>query len=108
MGRDYKDPDGPRWVDVADYCNEVGLAHGGSVRISMVMDRPARSRQYMCVAVQFWPRHQVGTRCFTAQEVLYWPHSDFKSMPAMLVKLILTLDFVLTGRRVAAEAQASF
>lgn len=106
--RDYKDSDGPRWVDIADYCNEVGKAHGGSIRISITADRPARAAQYLAIAVQFWPRHQQGPRCFTAQEVLYWPHSDFKSMPAMLVKLILTLDFVLTGRQIEAEAQASF
>ena len=106
--RDYKDSDGPRWVDVADYGHEVGKAHNGYIRVYYNLDVPTRSPGYMQVYVEYWPKSQEGPKCFTAQKYHYWPHIDFKTMPAMLVKLILDLDFELTQRQVAVETQARF
>lgn len=108
MTTKYGDRGEPRWLDVADYLNEVGRAHGGYLRIRMGSEVPARVGKYLQISVEFWPKGRSLDQGFTAQEHLYWPHDDHRSMTSALVKLALQLDFKLTQRQLAAEAQARF
>lgn len=104
----YSDKGSPRWLDVADYMNEVGKAHNGYLRVRIASDVSARAGYYLQVSVEFWPRGRKPSEGFTAQEYIGWPHSDFRSMTAALVALTLRLDFQLTQRSIAAMAQAMF
>ena len=104
----YADRGEPRWVDIADYMNEVGRAHNGYLKTRMGADMPARGGKYLYVAVEFWPKGRPVEHGFRTQVYEYWPHTDFRSMTALLLKLILELDFKLTQELTKVVTQAHF
>lgn len=108
MVQKYGDKGEPRWLDIADYMNEVGKAHNGYLRVRMGSDVPLRSGMYLFVAVEFWPKGRPVAQGFKTQAHHRWPSSDFKSMTALLLKLVLDLDFKLTQEQFKAEEQAHF
>jgi len=104
----YSDRGEPRWLDVADYMNEVGKAHNGYLRVRMGSDMPQRGGKYLYVSVEFWPHSRPVEKGFQTQVHLMWPNSDFRSMTSALVRLILDLDFKLTTETHKAVVQAHF
>jgi hypothetical protein len=104
----YADRGEPRWLDIADYLNEVGKAHNGFLKVRMGADVPVRSGKYLYVAVEFWPKGRPVTQGFRTQVHEQWPHTDYRSMTALLLKLILELDFKLTQEMTEVLTQAHF
>lgn len=104
----YNDKGEPRWLDIHDYLEEVGRAHNGYCYIRMNPHVPVRSRAYLQVSIEFWPKGRQWKEGYTVQVFELWPHVDFRSMTAMLFKLVFELDFKLTQRAAEAEAQAHF
>lgn len=102
----YGDKGEPRWVDITDYLQEVGRSHNGWAYIRMNPNLPVRTRAYLQVSVEFWPKGREWRDGFTVQASGLWPHTDFRSMTAMIFKLIFDLDFKLTQRQIEEEKQA--
>jgi len=96
------------WWDVQIHMKEVGKAHNGRLIVSMTADMSERTGKALCVAVQFWPKSRPADKGFLTQKWLMWPHIDFKTMPAMLLYLSLTLDYELSQRERSSEEQAHF
>ena len=96
------------WWDVQIHMKEVGKAHNGRLIVSMTADMSERTGKALCVAVQFWPKGRSADKGFLTQKWLMWPHIDFKTMPAMLLYLSLTLDYELSQRERSSEEQAHF
>jgi len=108
MVQRYGDRGEPRWLDVADYLNEVGRAHGGYLKVRMGADMPVKGGKYLYVAIEWWPKDRPVAQGFATQVYQTWPHTDYKSMTALLVKLILELDFKLTQEQHKRVTQAHF
>lgn len=100
---------GPSWWDVQRAQLAIRKDWGGSCTIEMSAAEPVNGKlpYALHVRVTHHARSEGkwGAETSTASP---WPHSDHKTMPGMLLKLLWDLDWKLTEKKDTAEQQAAF
>ena len=99
---------GPTWGDVNRAQGWFQITHDRVVKIDCTFptDRSGAHRIYWRVRA-LTRTGDYGARGELA-EGHYWPASDWKTVPAMLLALLHRLDWAMTEREKQAERQASF
>lgn len=100
---------GPSWWDVSTMQQELRKAWGGSCTITMVADTVAHGPRTNALWVRV-VHHARGEGEWGAETSVAspWPHTDHKTMPGLLCKLLWDLDWKLTEKKTTAETQARF
>lgn len=96
------------WWDVKVYCLEVGKAHNGYVVVSAHFDLPDRVRKTALWGVYYWPKGWAVAKGYTAAVTEYMPHTDYKAVTDLVMRMCYDLDAMLTRREREALAQSSF
>lgn len=96
------------WWDVKVYCLEVSKAHNGYCVVHASPNMPERVNKAMCWQVCWYPRGRAVSEGYQLAVSDYWPHTDYKVVTDLLMKLIYDLDWRLTDRQVRAEQAAMF
>lgn len=100
---------GPSWNDVQTWIREMSKTHSKAVVVecTLLPDNRGAPTYGLWWRVVAYGRGPVGLRSEVAKGAR-WPHTDHRTVPAMLLKLAHDLDWELTMAVKEAESQAAF
>jgi len=100
---------GPSWNDVQEYLRDLAKTHNRAVlvEIGLLPDNHGRTTFGLWVRVVAYSIGKAGARVERAKGCK-WPHTDHRTMPALLLKLAHDLEWELSMVQLEAEGQAAF
>lgn len=96
---------GPTWNSVADLCQQVARLHNCEVEIIFTAKVTYRKGTFAKWVIKAWPRtlERPGRALGTTWDD--WPCVGHKTVPGLLHRLLMELDYVLTRKEEERAAQ---
>lgn len=99
---------GPTWYDVLYYLGDLQRSTGRHVDIQIARTAPATGDSKLYFRVVTWTRWEGSTRVGEVAEGSVWPRDNFRTVPALLLALILGVDHNIAEAERKALKQAQF
>jgi len=99
---------GPSWYDVLEHLENLRLVTGRYAVVELTETAGKGVEGKLYVRVVSWSGWNGGTRVGEVGRGSVWPHTDHKTMPALILKLIYDLDSHFAREEREALRQAKF